>query len=197
MAKEKEVRFITPEFRVLYEALFEPVENDSGKKKYSVTMGFKKPAEELKALRDAVLAVVKADLPKEYAKFVEAFKKWPNVPETIGGFKHPFLDGDEKRNEINHGYVMIRASSLYQPQVIGRDKAEITDPEAVYSGSYGRASVTIYSYPEIKGGKPGIGIGLRNFQFLKAGDRIAGRGGNADQDFDALPEASDDLDDLE
>lgn len=197
-------RLITPEFRLLYgKHLINPEDKEfttpDGQvkkfKQYSIAMGFAKPAEGLKAIRDAVLALVKNELPKEFAAWEKAFKSWPDLPTAIMGYKQPFLNGDEKRNSLNHGQVLIRCKTKFKPEVARRDKTLIVDADEVYEGSYGRASVTPYTYKSIAGGLPGVGFYLGNYQFLKAGERLAGS--KADDDFDALPETTDDLDGLE
>jgi hypothetical protein len=191
---DKSEKILTPEFRLSFPALFEAREFN-GKKKFGCTMLFDKKAD-LKLLVNALLEAVKSELPKEYDKFVTAFKSFPDVPEYIGKFKQPFLNGDGREWEGYAGTVFIRASSLYQPGVIDRKKVEIIDPEEVYAGSYGRATVNIFVYPSKDGGKPGIGVGLRNYQKLRDGEKFSSRG-NPESDFNDLPETTDDLDGLE
>lgn len=200
----KATRLVTPEFRLLYGKNLMSAEDKEftdkdGKvvkyKQFSASLGFAKPAEGLKDVREAVLAFVKEELPKEHAAWVKAFASWPNLPTAIMGYKQPFLNGDEKRNPINHGQVLIRCKTRYAPEVIDRAKAKIEDPAAVYAGSYGRASISPYVYASVAGGLPGIGFYLGNYQFTKNGERLAGS--SADEDFDALPESDDDLKDFE
>jgi hypothetical protein len=49
---------------------------------------------------------------------------------------------------------------------------EIIDPNEVYSGCYGRVSVTLYPYNT--NGSKGIAYGLQNVQKLTDGDRLGG-----------------------
>lgn len=211
--KTSKNRYLTPEFRQLYNALIKPKEKEGKDGKYYVyelTMGFAKPAKDKLAagqvikgeapvpttLVDAVLEWVKEALPKEHDAWVKAFKNWPNVPSAIAGYKQPFLDGDEKRNPAYHGQIAIRVKTEYTPAVVDRNKKPITNPDAIYAGSYGRAVLIPRYYDSFKGGLPGIGFYLGNYQFTRNGDRIV-TPPSADDDFSALPETTDDLDGLE
>ena len=60
---------------------------------------------------------------------------------------------------------------------------KITDPLAIYSGCYIRASINIY--PFNANGNRGVAAGLSNIQFVKDGERLSGRA-SAESEFDAL-----------
>ena len=47
------------------------------------------------------------------------------------------------------------------------------DPEAFYSGCYGRAQLNLFPYDSM--GNAGIGVGLNNLQKVKDGPNLAGR----------------------
>ena len=66
----------------------------------------------------------------------------------------------------------------------------ITDPLAIYSGCYIRASINIY--PFNANGNRGIAAGLSNIQFWEDGEPLNGRV-RAEDEFDAL-DAEDDED---
>ena len=85
----------------------------------------------------------------------------------------------------------INATSQEQPGVVDRKRVKITDPLAIYSGCYIRASINIY--PFNANGNRGIAAGLSNIQFWEDGEPLNGRV-RAEDEFDALDD--DDADDF-
>jgi hypothetical protein len=55
---------------------------------------------------------------------------------------------------------------------VDADLNPILDPDEVYSGCYGRASLTFYAYNQQ--GSKGIACGLNNLQKLEDGERLGG-----------------------
>jgi hypothetical protein len=66
------------------------------------------------------------------------------------------------------------------PEIVDENCFEITDPEEVYSGCYGRVSMKFFPYK--KEGNLGIGCGLDNVQKLEDGEVILTRI-SAEEDF--------------
>ena len=64
----------------------------------------------------------------------------------------------------------------------------ILDQSEVYSGCYGRISVTFYGYNS--NGNRGVAAGLGNVQLLKQGPALSSRT-NASEDFDSVEEEED------
>ena len=98
--------------------------------------------------------------------------------------KLPLRDGDEERAEEApeyEGMFFLNANSTQKPGIVDRDLNEILDPDEVYSGCWGRASINFYAF-NVNGNR-GVGVGLNNIQKLKDGDRLGGSRAKAEDDF--------------
>lgn len=107
--------------------------------------------------------------------------------------KTPLRDGDEERAdeaEEYEGMFFLNASSNQKPGIVDKDLNEILDPDEVYSGCWGRASINFY--PFNTSGNKGIGAGLNNIQKLKDGERLGSARASAESDFSDGFKASDD-----
>ena len=85
--------------------------------------------------------------------------------------------------------MFLNAKSNSKPGIVDADLNEILDPDEVYSGCYGRASINLYPYDF--NGNRGIGAGLNTIQKLKDDDRLGGGRATTEEDF------GDDYDDEE
>ena len=97
----------------------------------------------------------------------------------------PLRDGDEERADEAPEYadmMFMNANSNTKPGIVDKDLNEILDPDEVYSGCWGRASVNFYPYDS--NGNRGVGVGLNNVQKLKDGERLGGSRASAEDDFD-------------
>lgn len=154
--------------RFSYANVFEPRAIQAGQQpKYSVMLLIDKADKEtIKAFQDAMNELTKAAL---------AQGKWDGeLPED---FRKPLKDGDtnppKKANpEDFAGMLYCNASSIYKPGIVDRNSRAIIDPEAFYSGCYGRAQVNLFPYDSM--GNAGIGVGLNNLQKVKDGPRLGG-----------------------
>lgn len=107
----------------------------------------------------------------------------------------PLRDGDEERADESpeyEGMYFLNASSNSKPGIVDRDLNEILDPEEVYSGCWGRASIDFYAYDT--NGNRGIAVGLNNIQKQKDGERLGGARASAESDFGDGFKAADDGD---
>lgn len=98
--------------------------------------------------------------------------------------KLPLRDGDEERAEEApeyEGMFFLNANSTQKPGIVDGDLNEILDPNEVYSGCWGRASINFYPFNS-KGNK-GVGVGLNNIQKLKDADRLGAARASAEDDF--------------
>lgn len=98
--------------------------------------------------------------------------------------KLPLRDGDEERAEEApeyEGMYFLNANSTQKPGIVDKDLNEILDPDEVYSGCWGRASINFF--PFNSNGNKGVGVGLNNIQKLKDGDRLGGARAKAEDDF--------------
>ena len=75
----------------------------------------------------------------------------------------------------------LNANSTQKPGIVDRDLNEILDPDEVYSGCWGRASINFFPYNS--NGNKGVGVGLNNIQKLKDGERLGGARASAEDDF--------------
>ncbi|WP_438265244.1 DUF2815 family protein [Clostridium tyrobutyricum] len=165
--------------RFSYLNCFEPQSINGSDPKYSVSAIIdKKDKETIKKIQAAI----------EVAK-KESIAKWGGkIPANL---KTPLRDGDVDRpdDEAYAGSYFLNANSKQAPQVVDKSVQPILDQSEVYSGCYGRISVTFYGYNS--NGNRGIAAGLGNIQLLKAGTPLGSRT-NASDDFEAV-EAEEDF----
>lgn len=133
---------------------------------------------------------VSAIIPKSDTKTINAIKaaieqakkdslsKWGG--KVPGNLKLPLRDGDIDRpdDEAYAGCYFFNANSRQAPQVVDSKVQPILDQSEVYSGCYGKISVTFYGYNS--NGNRGIAAGLGNIQKLKDGESLGGRTSAAD-----------------
>lgn len=68
-----------------------------------------------------------------------------------GNLKLPLRDGDEERADEApeyEGMYFLNANSTQKPGIVDKDLNEILDPDEVYSGCWGRASINFYAFEE-------------------------------------------------
>ena len=86
-------------------------------------------------------------------------------------------------------FTAFAANSKQAPQIVDRQVQPILDQSEVYSGCYGRVSITFYAYNS--NGNKGIAAGLGNVQKLRDGEPLGSRA-NAKDEFEAV-DAEDDF----
>lgn len=166
---------ITNEVRFSYPYVFKPRDDDDGEGRYTLMILVpKKDKEGVAKIKKAIRAALIAN--KEKLKIRD-------VDDLPSNFNYPLRDGDkEKDEEAYDGMFFMNCNAQRKPGVVGKNPQKaITDPEELYPGCYGRASLNFYAY-DFKG-KKGIGCGLNNLQKLREGDRLDG-GKSAFEDFD-------------
>jgi len=141
---------------------------NGGDPKYSVSAIIdKKDTKTINAIKAAI----------EQAK-KDSVSKWGGkVPANL---KLPLRDGDIDRpdDEAYAGCYFFNANSRQAPQVVDAKVQPILDQNEVYSGCYGKISVTFYGYNS--NGNRGIAAGLGNIQKLRDGESLGGRSNAAD-----------------
>lgn len=166
--------------RFSYANVFEPKAIAPGQPaKYSIMLLIDKDDKEtIQAFTDAMNELIKAGL---------AQGMWDG--ELPDDFNKPLKDGDanppKKGNPDDYkGKLYCNASSKYQPGIVDRQGRAIIDPEAFYSGCYGRAQLNLFPYDSM--GNAGVGVGLNNLQKVKDGPSLSGRMSAEDafKDFD-------------
>lgn len=134
-------------------------------------------------------------IPKEDKEGVAKIKKaidaavQEGVSSEWGGkmpknLKLPLRDGDEERADEApeyEGMLFMNATSKTKPGIVDRDRNEILDPDEVYSGCWGRASINFYAFDS--NGNRGVACGLNHVQKLKDGERLGAARASAEDDF--------------
>lgn len=172
MTTQNNTKVIVP-CRFSYLHAFEPDSINGSEPKYSVSCIISKQDKEtIEKIKKAV------EIAKEDGK-----SKWGGkIPANL---KKPLRDGDEDRpeDEAYAGSYFLNANSRQAPQVVDRQVQPILDQSEVYSGCYGRVSITFYPYNS--NGNKGVAAGLGNIQKLKDGEPLGSRVNAADE-FEAV-----------
>lgn len=102
-----------------------------------------------------------------------------SVP-PMASIKLPLRDGDTERpdDEVYANSYFVNANSPNPPGIVDADCQPIIERSEVYSGVYGRASISFYAYN--KNGNRGIACGLNNLQKIRDGEPLGGRSSAAD-----------------
>jgi hypothetical protein len=93
----------------------------------------------------------------------------------MAAIKTPLRDGDTERPD-DAAYAnayFINANSAVAPGVVDVDRNPILTRSEVYSGVYGRASISFYAFNS--NGNKGIACGLNNLQKVRDGELLGGR----------------------
>lgn len=109
-----------------------------------------------------------------------------SVP-PLSAIKNPLRDGDIERPD-DAAYVdsyFINANATTAPGIVDVDRNPILSPSEVYSGVYGRASISFYAFNS--NGNKGIACGLNNLQKVRDGEPLGGRV-SAEDDFATDPD---------
>lgn len=155
--------------RFSYAHIWEPDSVNGSEPKYSLSLIIDKNDKE-------TIAKIKTAI--EQAK-KDGVSKWGGkVPPNL---KTPLRDGDIDRaeDEAYAGSCFLNANSKQAPQIVDKNVQPILDQSEVYSGCYGRVSVTFYAYNS--NGNKGIAAGLGNVQKLKDGEPLGSRANAADE----------------
>lgn len=163
MENNNKTKVITGKARFSYANVWEPKSVNGGEEKYSVS-----------------LIISKGDTKTvtEIKEGIEAAKE--EGKEKFGGkitknLKTPLRDGDIERpeDEAYRNSYFLNASSKDKPEIVDKNVKPILNQGEVYSGCYGRASITFYAFNS--NGNEGIACGLGNLQKLSDGEPLSGR----------------------
>lgn len=175
-------KVVTGKVRFSYVSIFEPKAIEGSEdKKYSMAILINKSD---KATLDRIEKAMNAA--KEQGK-----SKWGGkIPAKL---KLPLRDGDEEKpdEEAYAGHYFINATSKTKPGIVDKDCNPIIDPEEVYSGCFGRASINFYPFDA--NGNRGVAVGLNNVQKLSDGEALGGVKSKPEDDFSDDFEDSDDF----
>jgi hypothetical protein len=134
---------------------------------------------------------IKAAIEAAYREGESKLKGNSKAVPALSAIKTPLRDGDTERpgDEAYKDSYFINANSTTAPGIVDADRQPILDHSEVYSGVYGRASISFYAFNS--SGNRGIACGLNNLQKIRDGEPLGSRS-RAEDDF---ADADDDDDD--
>ena len=172
-----------PDTRWSYANVWEPKSINGGTPKYSVSLII--PKSDTKTV-----AKIKAAIEAAYHEGESKLKGSGKSVPPLATIKIPLRDGDVERPD-DPAYAnayFVNANATTAPGIVDADRNPVLTRSEVYSGVYGRASISLYAFNS--NGNKGIACGLNNLQLIRAGEALGGRA-SAENDF-----ASDDDNDF-
>lgn len=158
-----------------YANVWEPKAMEGGKPKFSVSLIIPKS--------DTVtIGKIKAAIEEAYREGQSKLKGNGKSVPALSSLRTPLRDGDIDRPD-DAAYAnsyFVNANSATAPGIVDAAKNQIIDKSEVYSGCYGRASISFYAYNA--NGNKGIACGLNNLQKIKDGEPLGGKA-SAESDF--------------
>ena len=174
MAKQSNTKVITGLVRLSYANVWEPKSINGGDPKYSCSIIIpKSDTETVNAINAAIDCAIK-----------EGIGKFGGKTPPKGALKLPLRDGDTERPDdpAYAGASFVNANATSAPGIVDADRNPILTRSEVYSGVYGRASITFYAFNS--SGNRGIACGLNNLQKIRDGEPLGGKA-SAESDFAA------------
>jgi len=164
-----------PDTRWSFANVWEPKSVNGGTPKYSVSLIV--PKSDVKTLAKIKAAIEAAYLEGE-AKLKGSGKSVP----PLAAIKTPLRDGDiERPDDLAYANAyFINANATSAPGIVDADRNSILTRSEVYSGVYGRASISFYAFNS--NGNKGIACGLNNLQKVRDGEPLGGKT-SAESDF--------------
>lgn len=164
-----------PDTRWSYANVWEPKSINGGTPKYSVSLII--PKSDIKTVAK-IKAAIQAAYEEGQAKLRGNGKSVP----PLAAIKTPLRDGDAERpdDEAYKNSYFINANSATAPGIVDADRNPVLTRGEVYSGVYGRASISLYAFNS--NGNKGIACGLNNLQLIRAGEPLGGKA-SAESDF--------------
>ena len=125
---------------------------------------------------------IKAAIQAAYEEGQAKLKGNGRTVPPLTAIKTPLRDGDTERPDdpAYAGSYFINANSATAPGIVDADCNPILTRSEVYSGVYGRASITFYAFNS--SGNKGIACGLNNLQKVRDGAPLGGKA-SAESDF--------------
>lgn len=158
--------------------IWEPVSISGERPKYSITLVIKKDSSDMDLIRDTIKSV--------YKNSTQVLaSETGNIP-ALATLRLPIRDGDIDRpgDSSYENCYYINAYSTRSPGIVDENLNEITDRSQVYSGCYGRASVSFYAFNT--GETAGIACSINNLQKISDGenyDKVTSSTSSAADDF--------------
>ena len=172
-----------PETRWSYANVWDAKSINGGAPKFSVSLII--PKSDTKTV-EKIKTAIQAAYEEGQSKLKGNGKSVP----ALSVIKTPLRDGDTERpdDQAYAGCYFINANSSAAPGIVDADRQPILDRSEVYSGVYGRASISLYAFNS--NGNRRIACGLNNLQKIKDGEPLGGKS-RAEDDF--ATEADDDF----
>jgi len=128
------------------------------------------------------LKKIKAAIEAAYHEGESKLKGNGKTVSALSTLKTPLRDGDTERPDdpAYENAYFINANAATAPGIVDADCQPILTRSEVYSGVYGRASITFYAFNS--NGNRGIACGLNNLQKIRDGEPLGGHA-SAESDF--------------
>ena len=175
MTTFNDTKVVTGKVRFSYVNVFEAKSINGSTPKYSVSLIIPKDdAATLKKINAAIEAAYKLGEAK--------LKGTGRTVPALSVIKTPLRDGDLERpdDEAYANSYFVNTTASKKPGVVDTSLNYILNPDEVYSGCYGRASINFYAFNQ--NGNKGIACGLNNLQKLQDGEPLGNRS-SAQSDF--------------
>lgn len=178
-----------PDTRWSYANIWEAKSINGGAPKFSVSLII--PKADTKTVEK-----IKAAIEAAYKEGESKLKGNSRSVPALSAIKNPLRDGDTERpdDEAYANSYFINANSATAPGIVDANCNPILERSEVYSGVYGRASISFYAFNS--NGNKGIACGLNNLQKIRDGEPLGGRT-RAEDDFateaEAAPSSDDDF----
>ena len=174
-------KVVTGKVRFSYVSLMMPKMDLNGKEKYSVTALLPKSDIQSKQAIDAAIQQAITDGTNGIWKGLVP----PQIPTPIHDGDGVKQDGTPYGPECKGHWVFTASTNANpqypKPEIVDATGQSILQATEVYSGMYGRLSVTFAPY--FSAGKKGIGCYLNHAQKLEDGEPLAGTKASASEDF--------------
>lgn len=164
-----------PNTRWSYANVWEPKSINGGTPKFSVSLII--PKSDTKTVEK-----IKAAIEAAYHEGESKLKGNGKTVPPLAALKTPLRDGDAERpdDEAYANSYFINANATTAPGIVDVDRNPILTRSEVYSGVYGRASISFYAFNS--NGNKGIACGLNNLQKVRDGEPLGGKA-SAESDF--------------
>jgi len=164
-----------PDTRWSFANVWEPKSIAGGTPKYSVSLIV--PKSDTKTV-----AKVRSAIEAAYQEGAAKLKGNGKSVPPLASIRNPLRDGDIERPD-DPAYAnayFINANATTAPGIVDTDRNPILSRSEVYSGVYGRASISFYAFNS--NGNKGIACGLNNLQKVRDGEPLGGKT-SAESDF--------------
>ncbi len=164
-----------PRTRWSYANVWDAKSINGGTPKYSISLIIPKAD-------TATVTKIKNAIEAAYTEGESKLRGNGKVVPPLAAIKNPLRDGDVERPDdpAYKGSYFINANSASAPGIVDADRNPIIERSEVYSGVYGRASISFYAFNS--NGSRGIACGLNNLQKISDGEALGGKA-RAEDDF--------------